>query len=164
MDRVEKKTEIEFKILASAVALDEDNRRKIFTLSEKHFLNESAKKTFKALKKIFLEYPNADESIYLSAFDGEAREAIISIMQSSLTPTLMAEQLDDTLNAFKKIVRDAEIRSEFNMLAISDDISYQTIKVLADKFEPEESGVKDNAVLYLQNYNKNTRQSQQVLN
>lgn len=154
MDRVEKKTEIEFKILASAVALDEDNRRKIFTLSEKHFLNESAKKTFKALKKIFLEYPNADESIYLSAFDGEAREAIISIMQSSLTPTLMAEQLDDTLNAFKKIVRDAEIRSEFNMLAISDDISYQTIKVLADKFEPEESGVKDNAVLYLQNYNK----------
>lgn len=154
MDRVEKKTEIEFKILASAVALDEDNRRKIFTLNEKHFLNESAKKTFKALKKIFFEYPNADESIYLSAFDGEAREAIVSIMQSSLTPTLMAEQLDDTLNAFKKIVRDAEIRSEFNMLAISDDVSYQTIKALADKFEPEESSVKDNAVLYLQNYKK----------
>ena len=106
------------------------------------------------MKKIFFEYPNADESIYLSAFDGEAREAIVSIMQSSLTPTLMAEQLDDTLNAFKKIVRDAEIRSEFNMLAISDDVSYQTIKALADKFEPEERSVKDNAVLYLQNYKK----------
>lgn len=36
MDRVEKKTEIEFKILASAVALDEDNRRKIFTLNVDH--------------------------------------------------------------------------------------------------------------------------------
>lgn len=154
MDRIEKQTEIEFKILASAVSLDEDNRRKIFALNEKYFLNENTKKIFGALKRIFSEYPNADESIYLSAFDSEARKIVLSVMQSSLTPTLMAEQLDDTLNAFKQIVREAEIRSEFNMLAISDDISYQTIKSLADKFEPEENSVKDNAVLYLQNYKK----------
>lgn len=150
MDRIE----LEFKILASAVVLGEDDRRKIFTLTEKYFSNENTKRAFSELKKIFFSYSNADESIYLSAFDDESKKIIVSIAQSSMTPTLMSEQLDDTLNAFKQMVRDSELKSELNSVLIGNDVSYKSIKALVDKFEPQDDGVKDNAILYLQNYKK----------
>lgn len=150
MDRIE----LEFKILTSAVVLGEDDRRKIFTLTEKYFSDENTKRAFSELKKIFFSYPNADESIYLSAFDDESKKIIVSIAQSSMTPTLMSEQLDDTLDAFKQMFRDSEFKSELNSALISNDVSYKSIKALVDKFEPQDEGVKDNAVLYLQNYKK----------
>lgn len=154
MDRVEKRAEIEYKLLASAVVLDEDCRRKIFSLTEKHFMNENARKSFAALKKIFFEYPNADDSIYLAVLDNDSRKLVMTITQTAVSPIFMEEQLDDTLGAFRQIVRDSEIKSELDMLAINDDVSYQAVKSIMDRFEPDEDGVKDNAALYLQNYRK----------
>lgn len=156
MERVEKteRVEIEYKILASAVVLDEDCRRKIFSLSEKHFMNENARRSFTALKKIFFEYPNADDSIYLSVLDNDSRKLVVTITQTAVSPVFMAEQLDDTLGAFRQIVRDSELKSELDMLAVTDDVSYRAVKSIMDKFEPDENGVKDNAALYLQNYRK----------
>lgn len=154
MDRIENRLELEFKILASAIALDENIRQKIFSLPEKSFSNEKTREIFADLKKIFFKYPNADESIYLSTLDEESKKIIFSIMQLSMTPILMAEQLADTLKAFKQIARDSEIKSELDSIFINNDVSYKSIKALADKFEPEEDGVKDNAILYLQDYKK----------
>ncbi|MGN0557873.1 MAG: DnaB-like helicase C-terminal domain-containing protein [Acutalibacteraceae bacterium] len=143
---------VEFKLLATAAALEENERQKIFSLSHKDFSNGIAKTIFRKLKKLFTEFPNADFDVYMDCLSLDEKKTVMLALNDSVSPVLLREQLDDTLDYIKQTSSERRLKSELTDIVLSEEITKDKVRKILESSESGTSQLINSAEKYLAEY------------
>ena len=147
--------ELELKLIASSILLTvEQGRDKIFRAVEPEYFSEpDLSESFEIIKNAYSANPNADGLIYLSSFGQEEQAFWVMQIESLISPSVAAEQLDSTLQAFIEDYRRRKIKSRVTDLAISEPDA-EDVLMLADEVRRFSKPVISTAQKYLDEYNQ----------
>lgn len=146
---------VEFKLLATATALEESERQKIFSLSHKDFSNDIAKTIFRKLKNLFTEFPNADFDVYMDCLSLDEKKTVMLALNNSVSPVLLKEQLDDTLDYIKQTSSERRLKSELTDIVLSEEVTKDKVRKILESSETGgTSQLINSAEKYLAEYEK----------
>lgn len=144
--------ELEFKIIGAALMVEQDLRDRIFReVLPEYFEDKTTAEIFRRLAAVYDRYPNADNLTYTAALDAESQNKVLDAMQTLITPVIAAEQLDDTLKAFRESWQQRQLKSKISGLAFADPTAADVLQ-LAEMVKGFSAKRIDNAAKYLQNY------------
>lgn len=144
--------ELEFKIIGAALMVEQDLRDRIFReVLPEYFEDKTTAEIFRRLAAVYDRYPNADNLTYTAALDAESQNKVLDAMQTLITPVIAAEQLDDTLKAFRESWQQRQLKSKISGLAFADPTAADVLQ-LAEMVKGFFAKRIDNAAKYLQNY------------
>lgn len=151
---MEQITQIEFKLLTAAVALGEEERQKIFALSHNAFGNDIAKTIFRKLKETFSQYPNADADVYMDRLNEDEKKTIVLALNESISPTIISEQLDDTLEYIRLTSSERTLKSELTDIVLSGEITRDKVRKVIEHSDSNTLQIVNSAEKYLAEYEK----------
>lgn len=144
--------ELEFKIIGAALMVEQDLRDRIFReIQPEFFEDKTTAEIFRRLAAVYDRYPNADNLTYTAALDVESQNKVLDAMQTLITPVIAAEQLDDTLKAFRESWQQRQLKSKISGLAFADPTAADVLQ-LAEMVKGFSAKRIDNGAKYLQNY------------
>lgn len=148
-------SENEYKLLASVLLLEKEDRAKIFSaVRDDYFAGEQTREMYQSFRRIFEKYPDADESAFISSIDEKLRTFLIAAMNSMMSPGIAKHNLDDTLGVFREQYIRRKKSQLLTELLIPDEITAADIHKAADDVQElcEENKINSGQE-YLLHYN-----------
>ncbi|MBQ1310035.1 MAG: AAA family ATPase [Ruminococcus sp.] len=144
--------EVEYKIIGTVLMVEQENRDRIFReVHPEYFEDKTTAEIFRRLAAVYNRYPTADSMTYTAALDADSQRDVLLAMQNLISPAIAAEQLDDTLAAFRNAWQQRQLKSKITDLALGNPTTADVLQ-LAEMVKGFSTKRTDNAAEYLQNY------------
>lgn len=144
--------ELEYKIIGTALLVEQALRDRIFReVLPEYFGNEATAAIFRRLSAVYSRYPTADSMTYTAALDADSQRDVLLAMQNLISPVIAAEQLDDTLAAFRESWQQRQLKSNITDLALGEPTAAD-VAALAEMVKGFSAKRTDSAAQYLQTY------------
>ena len=144
--------ELEYKIIGTALMAGQENRDRIFReVCPEYFGDKTTAEIFRCLSDVYDQHPTADSTTYTAALSPDNQRDVLLAMQSLISPVIAAEQLDDTLAAFRDAWQQRQLKSKITDLALGTPTTADVLQ-LAEMVKGFSTKRTDNAAKYLQNY------------
>lgn len=144
--------EVEYKIIGTALMVDQENRDRIFReVHPEYFEGQTTAAIFRCLSDVYIQHPTADSMTYTAALSPDDQRDVRDTMQSLISPVIAAEQLDATLAAFQAAWQQRQLKSKITDLALGTPTTADVLQ-LAEMVKGFSTKRIDNAAEYLQNY------------
>lgn len=144
--------ELEYKIIGTALLVEQALRDRIFReVLPEYFGNEATAAIFRRLAAVYTRYPTADSMTYTAALDADSQHDVLLAMQNLISPVIAAEQLDDTLAAFRESWQQRQLKSNITDLALGEPTAADVAQ-LAEMVKGFSAKRTDSAAQYLQTY------------
>lgn len=144
--------ELEYKIIGTALMAEQENRDRIFReVCPEYFGDKTTAEIFRCLSDVYDQHPTADSTTYTAALSPDNQRDVLLAMQSLISPVIAAEQLDDTLAAFRDAWQQRQLKSKITDLALGTPTTADVLQ-LAEMVKGFSAKRTDNAAEYLQNY------------
>ena len=144
--------EVEYKIIGTALMVDQENRDRIFReVRPEYFGDKTTAEIFRCLSDVYNQHPTADSMTYTAALSPDDQRDVLDTMQSLISPVIAAEQFDDTLAAFQAAWQQRQLKSKITDLALGTPTTADVLQ-LAEMVKGFSAKRTDNAAEYLQNY------------
>ena len=144
--------ELEYKIIGTTLMAEQENRDRIFReVCPEYFGDKTTAEIFRCLSDVYDQHPTADSTTYTAALSPDNQRDVLLAMQSLISPVIATEQLDATLDAFRKAWQQRQLKSKITDLALGDPTTADVLQ-LAEMVKGFPAKRTDNAAEYLQNY------------
>lgn len=144
--------EVEYKIIGTALMVDQENRDRIFReVRPEYFGDKTTAEIFRCLSDVYNQHPTADSMTYTAALSPDDQRDVLDTMQDLISPVIAAEQFDDTLAAFQAAWQQRQLKSKITDLALGNPTTADVLQ-LAEMVKGFSAKRIDNAAKYLQNY------------
>lgn len=144
--------ELEYKIIGTALLVEQEERDRIFReVQPEYFSDKVLGVIFEKLLTVYRRYPEADGTALFIGLNGEEKRDVLLMMDKMISPSIAAEQLDDTLSAFRDRYIRRLLKNGAAELAAGEPTAAD-VRRLADAAENFGKGGTDNAAKYLAEY------------
>ena len=141
--------ELQYKIIATVLLAGQEQRERIFgEVQTPYFADKPLGAIFGKLLTAYRSFPQADSSAYFSALTDDEKRDVLIAMDNMISPSIAAEQLDDTLSAFREDYARRTLKSRVTELAIGDPTAAD-IRSLAEAAESFGKKTRSSAEKYL---------------
>ena len=146
--------ELEYKIIGTALMMEQKNRDRIFReVQPEYFEGQTTAEIFRCLSDVYNQHPTADSTTYTAALSPDNQRDVLLAMQSLISPVIAAEQLDATLDAFRKAWQQRQLKSKITELALKGPTTADVMQ-LAEMVKGFSTKRIDNAEKFLNEYHK----------
>lgn len=144
--------ELEFKILGTLLLSGQQHRDRIFREVQPSFFEEQTLgNIYRKLSEAYRRHPNADSAVLLNALSKDEATNVLLAMDRMISPSIAAEQLEDTLSAFRDAYFNRSLKNSIIDLAAGDPTA-DDVRRLAETTEKFTRTRIDSAAAYLETY------------
>ena len=146
--------ELEYKIIGTALLVEQEQRDRLFReVQPAYFADKTLGAVFRKLLTAYRRYPEADgTALFIGLSDEEKRDVLLA-MDKMISPSIAAEQLEDTLSAFRETYAARLLKERVTELAMGSPTAAD-IRQLAEMVQGFGGSGTDNAARYLTDYGK----------
>ena len=144
--------EVEYKIIGTVLMVEQDLRDRIFReVHSEYFEGQTTAEIFRCLSDVYNQHPTADSMTYTAALSSDDQQDVLLAMKKLISKVIATEQLDATLDAFRKAWQQRQLKSKITDLALGNPTTADVLQ-LAEMVKGFSAKRTDNAAKYLQNY------------
>ena len=144
--------EVEYKIIGTALMVEQENRDRIFReVRPEYFGDKTTAEIFRCLSDVYNQHPTADSMTYTAALSPDDQHDVLVAMENLISKVIATEQLDATLDAFRESWQQRQLKSKITDLALGTPTTADVLQ-LAEMVKGFSAKRIDNAEKFLQTY------------
>lgn len=146
------RAETELRLLMTAAMTDNPEVRERI-LDYGFYTTSRAQKIQAAFVMVFLDDPKADYSVMMSSLPRSEQEALIGFTNNTLLSLMIEEyNVDNALENLRKTELDDLIRRKVSELSISEKITTDDLRSLAEEIDDKKDARRNSKKAYIENY------------
>ena len=146
------RAETELRLLMTAAMTDNPEVRERI-LDYGFYTTSRAQKIQAAFVMVFLDDPKADYSVMMSSLPRSEQEALIGFTNNTLLSLMIEEyNADNALENLRKTELDDLIRRKVSELSISEKITTDDLRSLAEEIDDKKDARRNSKKAYIENY------------
>lgn len=149
---IDLRAETELRLLMTAAMTDNPEVRERI-LDYGFYTTSRAQKIQAAFVGVFLDNPTADYSVMMSSLPRSEQEALVGFTNNTLLSLTIEEyNVDNALENLRKTELDELIRRKVSELSISEKITTDDLRSLAEEIDDKKDARRNSKKAYIENY------------